>query len=311
MKRIIQILFAAIVLSLVPVTFACAQNKTQASGKADNSGRSTRIEREANSINYNPTLTDLLNKPMGCVNINDYSDIETIKTKTSAYFKTDDRNSNNQFYVWASDNANSKSIRYQGLSFDNYNLDITNYRVWIKYDFTIEKEALPNINDAYTYLNRIVKDFDNINIHMQIVKDNEQHLKAHGEAKINNYEYKVELNEYSSYWEYEIREIIRINNTPVVEFLYEDPTDEQIVQWRKKYHTICYNAVKNVTGYNIPREMMEQHPCCVYLVLNSKSLESQSEKQEWFDLYPRMNEEQLFRLYKILYRERYKLNHIN
>ena len=98
MKRIIQILFAAIVLSLVPVTFACAQNKTQASGKADNSGRSTRIEREANSINYNPTLTDLLNKPMGCVNINDYSDIETIKTKTSAYFKTDDRNSNIEMF---------------------------------------------------------------------------------------------------------------------------------------------------------------------------------------------------------------------
>lgn len=62
-------------------------------------------------------------------------------------------------------------------------------------------------------------------------------------------------------------------------------------------------------GLDIPSEMSWEDPCLIYLLLISKSTK-QEEKQQWFDMYPIMNEEQIDKLYDILYRESYKLAEI-
>ena len=89
----------------------------------------------------------------------------------------------------------------------------------------------------------------------------------------------------------------------------ENPTREQIIEWAKKYEKFCRREIRE-GGYTIPRDMMQNHPCLVYLILNSKSLEEPKEQQSWFDLYSLMNEDQIYRLYDILYREKHKLDRI-
>ncbi|MBR7036754.1 hypothetical protein IKI14_02560 [bacterium] len=63
-------------------------------------------------------------------------------------------------------------------------------------------------------------------------------------------------------------------------------------------------------SYDIPRDMLENNTDLVVLVLGSKSISEQKEKQSWFDLYSLMNQEQIDKLRDILTREKQKLAEI-
>ena len=63
-------------------------------------------------------------------------------------------------------------------------------------------------------------------------------------------------------------------------------------------------------SYNIPDDMLENNADLVVLVLESKSISDQREKQSWFDLYSLMNQEQIDKLRDILTREKQKLAEI-
>ena len=63
-------------------------------------------------------------------------------------------------------------------------------------------------------------------------------------------------------------------------------------------------------SYNIPDDMLESNADLVVLVLESKSISDQKEKQSWFDLYSLMNQEQIDKLRDILTREKQKLAEI-
>ena len=56
--------------------------------------------------------------------------------------------------------------------------------------------------------------------------------------------------------------------------------------------------------------MLENNTDLVELVLGSKSISEQKEKQSWFDLYSLMNQEQIDKLRDILTREKQKLAEI-
>lgn len=88
----------------------------------------------------------------------------------------------------------------------------------------------------------------------------------------------------------------------------KNPSDE----WKNKYANICKTKIStmDLDKYRIPKEMIELHPCLVYLLLKSRAISSTSEKQSWFDIYSISNNEQLDQLYGILYRESYKLGNI-
>lgn len=64
------------------------------------------------------------------------------------------------------------------------------------------------------------------------------------------------------------------------------------------------------SNYNIPDDMLQTNADLVVLVLESKSISEQKEKQSWFDLYPLMNQDQIDKLRDILTREKEKLAEI-
>ena len=60
----------------------------------------------------------------------------------------------------------------------------------------------------------------------------------------------------------------------------------------------------------IPDKFLESMPDIITLILNSKSMDTQEEKQSWFNLLPMMNDEQMEKLRDILTREKQKLEEI-
>lgn len=63
-------------------------------------------------------------------------------------------------------------------------------------------------------------------------------------------------------------------------------------------------------NYDIPDSMLEENADLVVLVLESKSINEQKEKQSRFDLYSLMNQDQIDKLRDILTREKQKLAEI-
>ncbi len=62
--------------------------------------------------------------------------------------------------------------------------------------------------------------------------------------------------------------------------------------------------------YTIADQFIAKKPWLVALVLQSKSIWTQEEKQSWFNLLPLMNDEQIAKLEDILTKERQKLDEI-
>jgi hypothetical protein len=62
--------------------------------------------------------------------------------------------------------------------------------------------------------------------------------------------------------------------------------------------------------FTIPIEFIEKMPQLVVLLLKSRSMSEDSEKQSWFNLLPLMTDEQIAKLNDILTREKQKLEEI-
>ncbi|MEY3197965.1 MAG: hypothetical protein RL023_819 [Candidatus Parcubacteria bacterium] len=62
--------------------------------------------------------------------------------------------------------------------------------------------------------------------------------------------------------------------------------------------------------YTIPSEFIEDTPDLIVLILQSRSIDTTEEKQNWFNLLPMMNTEQVEKLRAILIKEKTKLAEI-
>lgn len=62
--------------------------------------------------------------------------------------------------------------------------------------------------------------------------------------------------------------------------------------------------------YAIPEEFLTQDPELMEMILRSRSIDTKKEKQNWFNLLPIMNEDQMGKLRDILDREKKKLKEI-
>jgi membrane-bound lytic murein transglycosylase B len=82
-------------------------------------------------------------------------------------------------------------------------------------------------------------------------------------------------------------------------------TNTQLIQ--QKLPQELREIVKN---YTISDNFLETMSDVVVLILKSKSLDSQQEKQSWFDLLPLMSQDQVDKLRDILTREKQKLEEI-
>jgi len=76
----------------------------------------------------------------------------------------------------------------------------------------------------------------------------------------------------------------------------------------KKY--IPEELINLASKFDIPEEFLEIDAELVILILQSKALETDDEKQNWFNLLPLMTEEQIYKFKDILIKERTKLNEI-
>lgn len=85
---------------------------------------------------------------------------------------------------------------------------------------------------------------------------------------------------------------------------YEISTHEELIEmfWN--------DNMEKLSNYKIPRIMLEKDPDLIELILWSLSLWKVEEKQEWFNLYPLMDEWQKENLRDILIREKDKLMEI-
>ncbi len=67
---------------------------------------------------------------------------------------------------------------------------------------------------------------------------------------------------------------------------------------------------ENAMKFTIPDTFLEAEPNLVVLILKSKSLAKEEEKQSWFNLIPMMNDDQMVKLRWILNREKEKIAEI-
>ncbi|MDR2189713.1 MAG: hypothetical protein LBP53_00500 [Candidatus Peribacteria bacterium] len=70
------------------------------------------------------------------------------------------------------------------------------------------------------------------------------------------------------------------------------------------------HLVEPASKFTIPEAFLREHSDLIILILESKSISEEKEKQSWFDLYPLMNKEQIDKLREILTREKEKLAEI-
>lgn len=77
-----------------------------------------------------------------------------------------------------------------------------------------------------------------------------------------------------------------------------------------EYYSNDDNYNKDAKGFDIPQGLRHKDPVYIFLVVNSRSLDFE-EKQNWFNLYSVMTEEQKDKLRDILMREAKKLAEIN
>ncbi len=64
------------------------------------------------------------------------------------------------------------------------------------------------------------------------------------------------------------------------------------------------------TKFDIPEDFLQDMPDMIEMILNSRSIETSQDKQNWFNLLPLMNSEQIKKLNDILLKEKEKLKEI-
>jgi hypothetical protein len=82
-------------------------------------------------------------------------------------------------------------------------------------------------------------------------------------------------------------------------------TDQTLIQ---KY--LPQEVWELCNSYTIPSEFIEDTPDLIVLILQSRSIDTPEEKQNWFNLLPMMNTEQVEKLRAILIKEKTKLAEI-
>lgn len=85
-------------------------------------------------------------------------------------------------------------------------------------------------------------------------------------------------------------------------------TNPQLLEYIKKY--LPQDLWEVAVQFDIPVTFVQDMTDLIVLILNSKSIDTQQEKQSWFSLLPLMNDEQIARLNDILTREKAKLSEI-
>ena len=94
--------------------------------------------------------------------------------------------------------------------------------------------------------------------------------------------------------------------------IYPSPSLEgdELMEWKEANHDLCKKKIEGETDrYIIPETMLEEEPVLVYLLLQSPTITSKYDPQEWFDVYDWMDRDMCLRLYSTFYGEVYHRAH--
>ncbi len=107
------------------------------------------------------------------------------------------------------------------------------------------------------------------------------------------------------------KEIEEVKKEEFVE-LVEEEEEERIIEDDNNnvYKSDEEIYLKALNEYTITNKVIINYPDLIVLIMESKSLKTHQEKQNWFNLLPMMNEEQIDKLYDILRREKQKIQEI-
>lgn len=162
------------------------------------------------TIKNNLELRDMLVKPLGFVPSNLQNDTySSIKNCLKAKFKVDDsgeKDNKQLLYVWESENSVTENMNYHGLNFDSFRLSEDKYSRSIMYHFYISKSSSPN---PYSYLDIIIRDFNNAGIPLSYEKSDNTYQKASGYINIGSTTYSIDVDDYRVRWDFTISIIFR------------------------------------------------------------------------------------------------------
>ena len=92
--------------------------------------------------------------------------------------------------------------------------------------------------------------------------------------------------------------------------MYSQQIDRSTTKERLLKEYLPSHLIEFARDFDIPQNFLKEHADLVILILESKSLKDAKEKQNWFDLYILMNDDQIEKLRDILVREKEKLAEI-
>ena len=207
-------------------------------------------------VNEEPmTLKDMMEKPMGMVNIDmKTNSYQTIREEVAKSYKISDNSyeDTNWFTLRVDDNESCSNLTYQGLPFVNLNIFDNSDNIGVYYYFRIEKSKASN---EYTgYLNKIIEDFKNLNITLErnnssTWSDQLAHYNGHDAAE--NY-YTVNVREYGTnkdQYEFYIAALYYNKETPMtLKDMLEKPMGTVNVNMKtKSYQTVRDETAKYFT----------------------------------------------------------------
>lgn len=133
---------------------------------------------------------------------NSFESIATVIKQNYVLSSTSDKN---RIWVYA-DNNPSLNNNYHGLPFYNFCIDSAPkydwHRDWL-YSFEIRKEDMTR--GVYDYVDLIVSDLNELGFPISYQKKRDEFLKATGEIRVDDIEIGIEVNDYGSVYQYQIK----------------------------------------------------------------------------------------------------------
>ena len=156
-------------------------------------------------------LEKMLTMPMGITNCNLLkAPFQMIKDGLSQYYNVEDsfEEWGNGIFVLKRNNETFVKIMYHGIPLYSFFINIINSKNAliqrsITYRFRVPKL---NMEIPCRYLDKMVQDFNNLGISINYHKERSDY--TFGKQKKGNIEYKIELQDYDNYWQFNICESV-------------------------------------------------------------------------------------------------------
>ena len=154
-------------------------------------------------------LAQYLLHPIGSIEINQFektSSYSSIETALRQNFSLNKNSKSGNYSIVYADENPSTQFNYHGLPFYYYRIDSApNYSWWRSYLYTFEIRKEDMTRGVYDYLDLIVSDLNELGFPISYQKKSDQYLKATGEIRVDDIEIGIEVNDYGSVYQYQIK----------------------------------------------------------------------------------------------------------